>query len=277
MIPSIEFTRNFVELNDSQHYTLSIRITSDGFCFCIFDNRHQKFIFFKNVATISLDIELIKQQINIDPIFNYPFAKIIIAYCGKHYTLLPEILFEENNKKELFGFNQPLTETEIIRYETICETEIVNIYSISENLFYFLKQKFPQAVILHQASTLINEAILSSKTQQIQSLHIDVYPDFFYATIVDNGNLILSNSFAYENTNEFIYFVISLFNRFELSLSEVNLFLSGNINKTSEEVRILRNYISHIVFEETPGYHFVPQFQEVNFHELSKLFVLCEL
>ena len=277
MMHSVEFTRNFVELTNSQQYTLSIRVTSGGFCFCVLDNTSRQFIFFKNKAFDSLNTSEIEQLINADLIFNYPYKKIIITYGGQSYSLMPYELFDANKATEILSFNQSLQTGETVKHEQVLKTNIINIYSIPENLLQFLSRKFPDASILHQSTVLISDAIRQSQEQQAKQLHIDVHADFFYATIVDNGNLILSNSFTYENTAEFAYFVLNLFSKFDLNQDETHLFFSGNISKTGDEVDMLKNYIGKIIFAEVSGYSFIPQFQELPHHELSKLFASCEL
>ena len=277
MMRSVEFTRNFVELTNSQQYTLSIRVTSSGFCFCVLDNVARQFIFFKNKAFDSLNIAEIEQLVNADPIFNYPYKKIIIAYGGQSYSLMPSELFDAEKAKEIISFNQSLQAGETVRYEQLLKTNIINIYSVPENLLQFLMPKFPNASIIHQSTLLIGDTIRQSQEQQAKQLHIDVHGGFFYATIVDNGKLILSNSFVYENATEFAYFVLNLFSKFDLNQDETHLFFSGNISKTGDEVDILKNYVRHIIFTEVSGYSFIPQFQELPHHEFSKLLKLCEL
>jgi len=274
---SVEFTRNFVELTNSQQYTLSIRVTSGGFCFCVLDNAARQFIFFKNKAFDSLDVAQIEQLVNADPIFNYPYKKIIIAYGGQSYSLMPSELFDADKAKDIISFNQSLQTGETVRHEQLLKTNIINIYSIPENLLHFLTRKFPDATIFHQSTILISDAIRQSQEQQAKQLHIDVHTEFFYATIVDNGKLILSNSFTYENATEFAYFVLNLFSKFELDQDNTSVFFSGNISQIGDEVGILKNYIRHILFAEVSGYSFISQFQELPHHELSKLFASCEL
>ena len=276
MMRSVEFTRDFVELTNSQQYTLSIRVTSGGFCFCVLDNVSRQFIFFKNKIFDSLDMAQIEQLVNADPIFNYSYKKIIITYGGQSYSLMPCELFDADKATEILSFSQSQA-GETVRHEQLLKTNIINIFSIPENLLQFLTQRFPDASILHQSTALISDAIRQSQEQQAKQLHIDVHAGFFYATIVDNGKLILSNSFTYENTAEFAYFVLNLFSKFDLNQDETHLFFSGNINKTGDEVDILQHYIRHIFFAEISGYSFIPQFRELPHHEISKLFALCEL
>jgi hypothetical protein len=298
---NIEFTRNFIELHNAENYTLSIRITSNGFCFCILDNSTKKLIFFKNVIfnpsfNIST-LEQLKQLINIDPIFNYPLGKSNIVYAGQNYTLIPSELFETKYAEEYFCFAHKLEENEKIVYEQIKGSDIFNIYSLPKDLLEFLQQKFPNVPIHHQNSMLINDTVTKEiagrtsndkagcressvnevKPQSQKVLHIDVFPDFFYAVITEQGKLILSNSIAYANTNEFVYFIINLFDKFNLNQNESRLFISGDIEKADEKIEILSKYIEQIIFEEETEFSFVDEFQKIEIHKLTKLFKQCEL
>jgi hypothetical protein len=276
MLPVTEFTRNFIEPGKSRQYTLSIRITADGFCFCVLDNARQKFIFFKNAELNSFTsiAEQIKQLIDIEPIFDYSLEKIVITFVGQHYTLFPSKLFDSEKKKEIFAFSQPLAETEQVRYDRINGTEILTIYSLPKDLLDLLNQKFPQALILHQASVLLKDIACQEGTQ----IWVDVHRNFFFASMVSNGKLLMSNSFSYKNDTEFLYFVMSLIDKFELDANSIPLLVSGNIGKEGNLAHLLKEYIRFVVFDNcSSNYSFVPEFEGIECQELSKLIAACEL
>ena len=170
--------------------------------------------------------------------------KNIIVYCGKHYSLLPLALHAMNKIDEIFAFNQPLLPDEIVQQDSIDGRDIFNIYSIPKVLLKEIKEQYPQAKICHQATVFIAETL--KKTDIEKQIFIDVYPDFFYANITQNDKLLFSNAFAYGNIEEFIYFVLNIFDKFDLNQLETKLTISGEINKKDKKIAILKDYIKHI-------------------------------
>lgn len=276
---NIEFSRNFIEKANSSNYILSIRIESNGFCFFVFDILQKKFIFFKNVLfDFSQHLSAtnqIKNNIDSDSIFNFPFRKVNIIYCGQSYTLLPSAFYDADKKEDLLKFNQALIDEDIVKSSLIKGTDIINIFSFPKLYFDFFQQKFPNAFIHHQASLLVFDAV--KKTDSSKQFHIDVYPDFFYATVVENTHLLLSNTYSYTNLNEFVYHIINLYDKLELNQQETKLYFSGEIEKEGKEINILKDYIQNIHFAEQPDCSVIPDFQTISSHKMSKILVSCEL
>ena len=170
--------------------------------------------------------------------------KNIVAYCGRNYTLLPLALHVNNKIDEVFAFNQPLEKDEIVRQDNIANLDVFNLYSIPKTLLATLKEQYPQAVICHQASVFIEKSL--EKQDIEKQLFIEVYSGFFYANITQNGKLLFSNAFEYANTEEFIYFVLNIFDKFGLNQLETKLHISGEINKKDKKAGILKDYIKYI-------------------------------
>ena len=170
--------------------------------------------------------------------------KNIVAYCGKNYTLLPLALHTNNKIDEVFVFNQPLLPDEIVRQDNIEGMDIFNIYSIPKNLLAEIKEQFPQNAICHQATIFIGETM--KKPDIEKQIFIEIYPDFFYANITQNAKLLFSNAFEYSSVEEFIYFVLNIFDKFSLNQLEAKLTISGEINKKDKKIAILKDYIKQI-------------------------------
>ena len=107
-----------------------------------------------------------------------------------------------------------------------------------------IKETYPQAKICHRA-TLFIEKSLEKQTIEKQAF-LDVYPGFFYANIVQNGKLLFSNTLEYANVEEFIYFVLNIFDKFGLDQLETKLTISGEINKKDKRIGVLKDYLKEL-------------------------------
>lgn len=279
MMQNIESTRNFIEPKCSLNYTLSIRLSSSGFCVFILNNLNNKFIFFKSLLfdnQFSL-LTQVKNIISSDVVFAYPFKKIKIVYCGQRYTLIPAEFYTETAKKDLFTFNHTLSNDEEVCQEPIKGTDIINVYSIPTDIYSFFQQQFPYATIQHQASLLLSDAIKKSIGQEQPEVYVDVQPNFFYANVVANSCLLLSNAYSYANANELVYHIVNLFEQLKLNQYETILSIAGEIKKEGESIAILKKYIQKIQFAACPDFSFIPDFQNIESHIISKYFISCEL
>ena len=168
--------------------------------------------------------------------------KNLVAYCGKHYTLLP-LALHVNKIDEIFAFNQPLAKGEVVRQDNV--GDIFNLYSIPQNLLAEIKEKYPQVKICHQATLFIEKSL--EKQDIEKQIFLDIYSDFFYANITQNGKLLFSNVFEYDDSEEFIYFVLNIFDKFNLNQLETKLYVSGEINKKDRKIAILKDYMKYLI------------------------------
>ncbi|MDR0873842.1 MAG: DUF3822 family protein [Prevotellaceae bacterium] len=160
-----------------------------------------------------------------------------VVYFGKKYTLVPLALHAKNKIDEIFAFNQPLGKDETVQQD--CIDGIFNLYSVPKTL----KEHFSE--ITHQATIFIEHSLKNSDLEK--QVFIDVYPDFFYANITQNGRLLFSNAFEYANAEEFVYFVLNIFDKFGLNQLENKLIISGETDKKDDKIRLLKDYIKFLV------------------------------
>jgi hypothetical protein len=159
-----------------------------------------------------------------------------LVYFGKKYTLLPLALHTKSKIDKVFAFNQPLAEDETVQQD--CIGDIFNLYSVPKTL----KEQYSE--IIHQATIFIANSLKNFDLEK--QLFIDVYSDFFYANIIQNGRLLFSNAFEYANTEEFVYFVLNIFDKFGLHQLETKLIISGEIDKKDEKIKLLKDYIKMV-------------------------------
>ena len=77
---------------------------------------------------------------------------------------------------------------------------------------------------------------------------------FFQAILLKDGNLMFINTFQFQSSKDFIYYVLLLFDQFDLKQEEVNLMLSGQLIKDSEIYRLLFRYIKKVNFIQHPSF-----------------------
>ena len=144
-----------------------------------------------------------------------------IIHNGQFYTIFEGKLFDESQINKLFAFNYSLQKDEEVRHEKIDETGMINIYSVPKSLLG------NQTPLSHRATALIVDTLEKSKQNNAKQLHIDIQAGFFYANIVENGRLLLSNAFSYNDSNELAYFVMALYSKFGLDPQKNPLIVSS--------------------------------------------------
>lgn len=131
--------------------------------------------------------------------------------------------------------------------ELIAEWQLYNIYAVSKEVQEWLGKKFPSARFWHQYSLGIKNINAANANG---TLAIDFRTDEFTIIAVKGSKFLLAQSFEYTTPGDVLYYLLKICQQFSLSQQEVQLQLSGLIDKQSSLYKDLHQYFIHIEFRE---------------------------
>ena len=120
MIETIDFSK-------SEQYTLSIRLSADGFSFSVFSPLGEgglSFFDWKVEESLSLTANL-KQTFREVEWLKHPYRRVNILMADKRFTLVPLEFFEDEQTETLFYHNHPKRENEIVQYNILRKNNVV--------------------------------------------------------------------------------------------------------------------------------------------------------
>ena len=105
-----------IDFTKSKQYTLSIRLSTDGFSFSIYNPIHDD-----SLSIIEKEIEpSLSLTANLKAVFHesdflsHPYKRVNIMMAGKRFTIVPLELFEEEQAELLFYHNHQKRENEMV-------------------------------------------------------------------------------------------------------------------------------------------------------------------
>ncbi len=229
-MPEINFVNPVI--NNITDQEISIQVSLGGFSFLIRSTENKQCLAFRNYEfkNILLVDELIRkaeQIISEDNFLNNKYKAVDIYYISQHVTIIPQEYFSPENLKTYFEFNHNLAELDELHYTYIQEINAYNVFSIPSylsNAFYNLSSRLKYD---HQSSQLIrlgHRKLLNNRPLII----LGVNKGFFDLVVFERGGLVLSNSFQYANTMDFVYFYLYALKQLKIDGSAVQLFILGN-------------------------------------------------
>ncbi|MCH2084325.1 MAG: DUF3822 family protein [Saprospiraceae bacterium] len=238
---------------DSTDQELSILIGVDSFAYIVVDSENRQPLLIRNfelgsISSISKMITRIQQIIQEDKPLNLAYKRIRIAYAGSASTLIPQRLFNPSEKEEYLSQLTAMGSTYEFRSDHLLPMDAQNVYAIEEELATFMRLSYPGTMMLH-----LNTVIYS----QIVAIARNIVGSFIFANVrgrnlnvfyFDKGDLVFMNSFEFLASKDFIYYIMLIFNQFNLDSQKVPLHLSGEILKESEVYLLLYRYIKFIHF-----------------------------
>ena len=241
------------DINSTSEYYISIRISTNGFSFVVGDPLQKKVIvlyhkeLFINNSEIFLDkLKSIYTEIEM---IRLPYKKTRIFYSVSEKTvLIPKEIYSEEKADEIYNFQFGKNFNEKIIHSESTFFDNFIVFPISEPIFLFLKNKYPNTSITNDLSL----TKISQDTEE-QIFNISISRQSIEILAVEKGQIKYFNTFTYKNNNDILYYVIGAVRTFNKRPEIV--FIDGYINKDSDLFKRLSSYFKHVrvLDKETTG------------------------
>lgn len=258
----IEISDPSFDLSQTQSYKLSIRLIPDGFCFAIFDIEKRLIHYSFHKHTVPDDNEFLKRS----------YEQVFFCCDSPSYTLLPQSIFQPELQNDYWRLNFGETNDKLL-YDKVRLTDIVNLYSLDENpIFQQCSRMFPTMQVVHRQSIHINMAVMKNKQMNRPQLYLHTTDHSFDVLYLDKGKVILANSFSFHKEDEFLYFVLNIFDQLKLDQYQTEVLLPECFDGDLKNQ--LSQYLKNIIT-------YTPQQKELsdtlNKEEIAKQYTLLNI
>ncbi len=249
------FVDSIFDKQRTKEYSLSIRIYSGGFSFCIF--KEEKCLVISEPSNYKLYyntdlISTFKKFTNKNELLNYRYRQVKIIWETKDYTTVPNEFFSE----EFAGYSYQLCCGNIsgmqILWDKLRYFNAHIVYGIPKAFYLCLKELYPSSFIYNGNTFFFDDAIW-------KSIHNNSWSVFAYLS--DNScSIIVPNvenkhfitHFEYKEATDLVYFILNVYKNRQLNREHTKLILNGNISKSDSAKKLLEKYIAHVEMEELP-------------------------
>ena len=234
-------------------YELSIQVNLNGLSFCILNRSLQRFEllehdnFEKQLNPIQT-LEALKNKLRSLHLKDYDFNTVQVIHQNDLATLVPEDLYEPNNKADYLKFNSKILQTDFIAEDKLAVNKSVNVYIPYVNINNYIFELFGEFVYKHASTILINELLQTNFKNDNPTVVINVNPSSFELLVVENRKLLLYNTYEYNSKEDFIYYILFVYEQLKLNPEEVPVKFCGNIAKDDDFYDIVYTYIRHVDF-----------------------------
>lgn len=204
----------------------------------------------------------------------FPFGSVFLVYQNAFSTLMPQPLFSEDHSSLYLEFNQPAQENHRIVNDILKNNQVANVYYLPNPVVEKIKKIWPNTKIFHYSTVLIEG--LSTNFKNIvneKTLFLNLRNDCFDVVYFKENKLHYYNSFNFITKEDFIYFLLISIDQLNLNPENIELIISGNINKTDDNFSMIHQYIKDyrtISRNENYGYSYV--LDEIQNHQHYVLF-----
>ncbi|MDD5184377.1 MAG: DUF3822 family protein [Paludibacter sp.] len=231
----------------NNQYSLSIRFSSDGFSLLIYDEL-KKLLTAKTVpvdlTTIHYEdlIELLLDDV--ETILN--IKKIRLIYESDTYAFVPASIFRAEHATDFLFFQDKLNKSDKISFNKLPNWDTVDIFTVPAVLNDAMAHLFPRLEIEHHLSWFLSGKIKSTGESSVQ---IWVRPKIMDVVVLNNGNIVLINSYDYSTPEDFTYFTLNIFQQLALNKEECPVKLY-NSESCTEMKQHLQKYLKSVSCEQ---------------------------
>lgn len=237
-----------METAGDEQQVLSIRLGEKHFCFAI-SNKPATIIY--RLVYSSIDQWTENEWNNLFetyPELNNAYYEVLVSF-DFHSSILVPLNDAQQNDSELllqtmFGING---QSSFIS-ESVTGWQLTNIYAVPETLKDWISTKFPVARYWHQYTLGVRNSILSVTGGM---LLVDFRKDEFIVIATGSNQILLTQTFEYSNPEDVLFYLLKICNQFKLSTEEVQIHLSGLVDKDSSLYKELYQYFINIEFRDS--------------------------
>lgn len=233
----IEISDTSFDLSQALTYTLSIRLIPSGFCFSFFDSEKRLIRYVEMEADKIKDADFLQKR----------YAAVFYLVDSNRYTLLPVPAFQKENQSLFWNLNFGRVEAdEELHYDEVRLTGIVNLYAVKKAEWEQVAALFTEQQVrcVHRQSVQMTIAVMRNKQANRRQLFVYMREKEFDVLLLDMGQVILANTFTYQNMNDFLYFTLNVFNQLRIDPFNTEVCISGSENGVEKEM--LSKYIEKV-------------------------------
>lgn len=264
--PSINLIDEAFDPKKSNTYHLSILADENSFSFCVLDTDTNKYLVLNSQQTAFQEYETLKKLGN-------NFKSVTCAVAHNKFSIVPSALFDEENKESLLNFSCTAENEEKIHSDHLHTLEAKNIFTISKVLESAMRKCFINTHFMHHSTSFIEGLLIQNKNAKKKTVFANFRSSYFEIAILDEGNLVFNNAFKYKTPDDIAYYILFVYEQLHLNPEEIELIVSGEIEKTAKEHSLLYNYIRHVKFASLPEeFTYSYKFNEIQSHNFFSLF-----
>jgi hypothetical protein len=235
---------------------LSIQLRLDGFSFCISNPPNQTVLYLSEYniklsqnekynwqkLTNGLEEWVLNSKIKTDS-----FDDVVLYLDTKAYTLVPSSFNLIENDREQLLFNQNISYDFVSLRNNISGTKQDLIFALPSSLndafeIYFNGKKAEHALLK------LHNILFKNKRNKKTGSRVYAYVSNrdLHILVYNNENPVFINSYVFKTKEDFIYFILLIYEQNGLNTDETPLFLLGDISFSSLLYSISYQYIRTI-------------------------------
>lgn len=181
------------------------------------------------------------------PLLQQVFKKVHCIYGFAESLLVPDRFINNTDTNEMLDLAYGEGQETTARKDFVYQQNLHNIYRIPKPVDQVVAQLFPSALHSHFYSLL--SATIAGNANQLYCIF---GPNYLVAQLIRNGKLQMVQQFDYKKPEDAAYYLLSICEQFDATLTETDVLLHGMIDEQSNLYQELYKYLPRVKFAGLP-------------------------
>ena len=181
------------------------------------------------------------------PVLANSFNEVILCFDHPHSVIIPYNVNASDEAAALLNLSTGKGQHDRVISAMIPGWQLLNAIAVPRETVDWLGTKFPSATYWHQYPLWMK----TMDSSPSGTLRIDFRKDDFTVLLLKPDHFLLAQAFGYATPEDVIYYLLKICREFSLSQQEVELELTGLIDKRSALYKELYQYFIHPGFRES--------------------------
>jgi len=248
--PSFGYYKNSsVQEVDSLH--LCVEYGHHYLTLLVFDQQKQPIIIETYVLKEGLDVYTLEYILSTEKYSGKNFIDVFVVVNTPESSLVPEQFAKDHLSdaiyKTMFGDLQYID----VKSEHVAQWELYNVFGLEKSVYEFLAERFKDIKVTHFISVGLVSMFKNNLEDLDSFLKIYFTQNYITLFLVRGAQLQFAQSLYYETTEDAIYQLLNLIDKYKMDLKDIKALVSGHIDEDSATWKELRKYILDIALENS--------------------------
>ena len=255
-----------IDFNRTRQYTLSIRLSTDGFCFAVYNpNAANEYAYLPyRVDSLKPLTANLKAAIEETQMLRHTYGAVNVILADTSYTLVPKEYHVEQYEEEFYRQNVSIPNTNItIMHNIAGDEQAVVLFAIEKQLHKYITTQYPKAKFYASITPLIDFGVERSYATGKKHCLLHVGKRSMDFMCYENASPLFINTFQFRNTADALFYLLNCWTTLGLSQTEDTLHVAGQSRQAKALIHELEKFIKNI--------HVVRPAEEFHSNELARI------
>ncbi|MEL7223222.1 MAG: DUF3822 family protein, partial [Bacteroidota bacterium] len=183
-----------------------------------------------------------------DSYLQHTYQKIRVASLGQKFTLVPDRLFNPDERQQYLQDLTNLTTEEAVIADLIPELDVVLVYAHNEKRLADWRRNFVAIRFYHVLTPLLKQLAQHASTSGLPTMYAYIRDGYLFVVGLDRNKLQFCNVFVCKAAKDFLYYLLLAYEQCGWKTNKVALKLFGEVVAEAEIYKLFYRYIKDVEF-----------------------------